>query len=105
MKKGCLWLFLYAVAVVPPALFGADMASSFVYNYDFGHRPRLSQQGYETLKDTWDAAGALIGGTPGLLLVGWSQFRRRQEDEQEAAPARQATDNGDETVWPPPPHA
>ena len=103
MKSGLLWAFLYAVAVIPLALFGADMASSLVYQYDHGHRPRLSGQSYEVLKNEWDAAGALIGGMPGLLLVGWSQFKSRREDERERATTRRTTGDEDGTVWSPPP--
>lgn len=104
MKSGCLWVFLYSIAVVPAALFGGIMASSFVYNYDHWHRPRLSDQSYEALKDEWDIVGALIGGMPGLLLVGCSQLKSRREDEQERAAMRRATGDEDETLWPPPPH-
>jgi len=105
MKSGCLWLLLYTVAVVPLALFGADMASSIVYQYDHGHRPRLSDQDYDVLKNAWDIVGALIGGAPGLLLVGQAQLKRRREDRREVASARQATGDEDGTVWPPPPQA
>ncbi len=80
------------------------MASSFVYEYDHGHRPRLSDQEYKALKDVWDVVGAPVGGTPGLLLVGRSQFKRRQEDEREAASAQRAAGDEDAMVWPPPPH-
>ena len=80
------------------------MASSFVYNYDHWHRPRLSDQSYFALKGEWDVVGALAGGMPGLLLVGWSQIKSRREDEQERATMRRTTGNEDGTVWPPPPH-
>ena len=98
MKSSLLWAFLYAVAVFPLALFGADMASSLVYQYDHGHRPRLSDQSYEVLKNEWGAAGALAGGMPGLLLVGWSQFKSRREDERERAAMPRTTGDEDRTV-------
>ena len=103
MKSGCLWAFLYAIAIIPLALLGADMASDRVYQYDHWHRPRLSDQSYEVLKNEWDVVGALIGGTPGLLLVGWSQIKSRRENKQERATVRRATGEEDEAVWPPPP--
>jgi len=90
---------------MPAALFGACMADSFVHQYDATHRPHLSQQSYRDTIERWEVVGLIIGGAPGLLLLGWYQFRRRREDEREAATTQGAADDADETVWPPPPCA
>lgn len=103
MKSGCLWLLLYAIAVVPLALFGASMAGGYVYLYRHAREPHLSDQSYDLLKDEWEAVGAFAGGMPGLLLVGRSQFKRRREEGRDAASAQRATGDEDATVWPPPP--
>jgi len=105
MKIGCLWLLLYAVAVVPLALFGASMAGEYVYLYRHTHRPYLSNHSYEVLTSEWEAAGALAGAAPGLLLTGRFLLRRHQRKEQEAASAQRASGAEDGTVWPPPPQA
>ena len=105
MKIGCLWLLLYAAAVVPLALFGASMAGEHVYEYDHRHRPHLSGSSYNALKDEWEAAGSVAGGLPGFLLVGQSKLKRRREDERKAASAQRTAGDEDGTVWPPPPHA
>ncbi len=64
------------------------MASSFVYNYDHWHRPRLSDQAYTSLLNGSEALTALACGMPGLLLVGWSQIKNRREQEQAADDGR-----------------
>jgi len=102
MRRGCYWLFFYATAIVPAALFGVSMAGIMVYEHDGGYGLRPSE--YYTILRFWEAVSAIICGVPGFLLVGWYQLRRRRENEQDATTTRRTTDDEDETVWPPPPH-
>ena len=91
------WLFLYFVACVPAALFGGDMAGSFIYVHDHYHRlPH-----YDTTLHFWEWVAAVVCAAPGFIWVGLCQLRGHRSELAK----RQAVgvEREDDTVWPPAP--
>lgn len=94
------WLFLYFVACVPAALFGGDMAGSFVYVHDHHHRIT----NYMQVLNIWEWIAAVICAAPGFVWVGVCQLRDYREVQARLRKTERAESN-DASVWPPAPKA
>ena len=92
------WLFLYFIACVPEALFGGDMAGSFVYVYDHSHHlPHY----YEVL-NVCECIAAVVSATPGFVWVGVCQLRGHCHEQAKLC-KREIVESDDASVWPPAP--
>ena len=92
------WLFLYFVACIPEALFGGDMAGSFVYVYDHQHH----FANYFQVLYIWEWIAAVVCAAPGFIWVGVYQLRDHRK-EQARSRNMEAAEIDDASVWPPAP--
>ena len=92
------WLFLYFIACVPEALFGGDMAGSYIHSYDHYHR----FADYYRVLYTWEWIAAVACAAPGFVWVGVCQLRDHRK-EQAKSRRMETTEDDDTSVWPPAP--
>ena len=92
------WLFLYFISCVPEALFGGDMAGSYIHSYDHYHR----FADYYRVLYIWEWIAAVLCAAPGFVWVGVCQLRGYRH-EQAKQQARRIANIQDNTARPPPP--
>jgi hypothetical protein len=94
-------IFLYAVLILPAALFVANMGGLLWYMRDHAIRSHthLSNPRYDQILHEYEVAGGVVGAMPGTLISAWlytSKTGRR-------AVVLKETGCEEESVWPPPP--
>ncbi len=91
------------VLMLPPAVLLADWAGSFWYVRDHAivERTHMRNPRYFEILNGYEAAGGIVGALPGLAVL--LTLKGMEKRKQRETVTGQPVDDGDETVWPPPP--